>query len=130
MPTQTSRTHEVDLSVQPMVHVARLDTAIAFYELLGGRLIYGSRDGDWALIGFAGGALSLLARPGGPDNPEPVELQFVTRGKLEPIAARVEAGGAVIAQPVTDEAFGRMLQLRTPDGLLIKLLELDRDLID
>ncbi|WP_018263260.1 hypothetical protein [Methylobacterium sp. WSM2598] len=34
-----------------------------------------------------------------------------------------------IARGVADEAFGRMLTLRGPDGLRIKVLELDRGLI-
>ena len=59
-----------------------------------------------------------------------VELQFTSRTPLDRIEARLQATAPErIARGVADEAFGRMLQLRGPDGLLIKLLELERDLI-
>ena len=119
-----------DLAVQPMVHVASLAPSIAFYEALGASLVFGSRDGDWALLRFGDTHISLLARPSGPDNPEPVELQFTSRTPLETIEANLqETAPAMIARGVGDEAFGKMLQLRTPDGLIVKLLELERELI-
>ncbi len=31
-------------------------------------------------------------------------------------------------QPTTDEGFGRQLQIKTPDGLLLKINELEPDL--
>ena len=121
---------EFGLAVQPMVHVARLAPAIAFYEALGGRLVFGSRDGDWALIAFGGTSLSLLAHPPSPDNPEPVELQFTSSTDLQTIEEHLRLTAPdMIYRGVGDEAFGRMLQLRTDDGLVVKLLELERDLI-
>lgn len=36
---------------------------------------------------------------------------------------------AALGRGTGDEAFGRMLQLRTPDGLAVRLLEPERDLI-
>lgn len=119
------------LSVQPMAHVDRLGAAIAFYEAIGGERVFGSRDGDWALMRFGDTHLSLLARPPGPDNPEPVELQFTSATPLERIEAHLrEIAPQMIHRATGDEAFGKMLQLRTPDGLVVKLLELQRDLID
>ena len=92
--------------------------------------MFGSRDGDWALLRFGDTYVSLLARPSGPDNPEPVELQFSSRTPLETIEAYLqETTPAMIARGVGDEAFGKMLQLRTPDDLVVKLLELERELI-
>ncbi len=118
------------LAIQPMVHVERLAPAIAFYESLGGKLQFGSRDGDWALIAFGGTHLSLLAHPPSPDNPEPVELQFTSGTPLEEIEEHLQkTAPQMIARGTGDEAFGRMLQLRTAEGLIIKILELERDLI-
>jgi hypothetical protein len=100
------------------------------YELLGGRLLYGSRDGDWALVQFGGSALSLLAHPPGGDSSGPVELHFISDEPLEQLEERLqEASPDTILQKVSDEAFGRSLKLRSPDGLVIKVLELERDLI-
>lgn len=123
------QTADFDLRIQPMAHVASLPESIAFYEALGGTLVFGSRDGDWALMRFGGSFLSLLAHePSAEDMP--VELQFVSGQPLERIEEHLKAiAPAMIAREIGDEAFGRMLKLRTPDGLVVKLLELERDLI-
>ncbi len=118
------------LQVQPMVHVSTLKDSLTFYEALGARLLYGSRDGDWVLLQFSGSTLSLLAHPSSDDNPEPVELQFVSSTPLERIEEHLMAvSPSAVFQDVSDEAFGRVLKLRTPDGLVVKLLELERELI-
>ncbi len=118
------------LRLQPMVHVADMAAAQDFYAALGGALVFGSRDGDWALVRFGGTCLSLLAHPPSELNPEPVELQFVSEAPLEGVVAHLETVlPATIERGIGDEMFGRMAQLRTPDGLVVKLLELDRDLI-
>ncbi|WP_425230591.1 VOC family protein [Sphingomonas sp.] len=120
-----------DLAVQPMVHVEAMGPALDFYEALGGRRLFGSRDGDWALLRFGTGTLSLLAHPPGPNGEGVVELQFTSRTPLDRIEAQLRATAPErIERGVADEAFGRMLQLRSPDGLIVKLLELDRDLIE
>ena len=120
----------LQLTVQPMVHVADMGASVALYEAVGGTLVYGSRDGDWALLRFGGTMLSLLAHPPSDDNPEPVELQFTSAGPLEAVEAAVRAADPTrVYQGVADEMFGRSLKLRTPDGLVVKVLELERELI-
>jgi catechol 2,3-dioxygenase-like lactoylglutathione lyase family enzyme len=119
------------LRVQPMVHVENLAEGLDFYEGLGARLVYGSRDGDWALIEFDGTMLSLLAHPPGDGRKETVELQFTSAAPLEAVEANVAAmDPSLVERGVADEAFGRMLKLRTPDGLTVKVLELERPLIE
>lgn len=119
------------LAVQPMVHVADLGAAIDFHAALGGRLVFGSRDGDWALVAYGSTTVSLLAHPPSDLNPEPVELQFTCAASLDAVAEHLRtAAPDMIERGVGDEAFGRMLRLRTPDGLVVKLLELDRGLIE
>ncbi len=119
------------LRVQPMVHVEQMAAGLAFYEALGGRLVFGSRDGDCALVQFGESMLSLLAHPPGDGRMESVELQFTCAAKLEDVEAHLQSiNPAFIDRGVADEAFGRMLKLRTPDGLLVKLLELERDVIE
>ncbi len=118
------------LTLQPMVHVAAMGPAIDFYAALGGRLVFGSRDGDWALIVFETSALSLLARPSGEADGARIELHFTARASLDTVAAHVAAVAPdAIDRGVADEAFGRMLRLRTPDGLVVKVIEVDRDVI-
>ena len=119
------------LKVQPMIHVEAIAASLDFYEALGGRLLYGSRDGDWALVDFDGSTLSLLAHPPGDGKLETVELQFTCAGKLEAIERHLRSvDPALIDRGVADEAFGRMLKLKTPDGLLVKILKLEREVIE
>ena len=119
------------LKIQPMVHVANMSASLEFYEALGGQLVFGSRDGDWALIEFDGSMISLLAHPPGDGKRETVELQFTTKVMLEALQTHIQAiAPDFIERGIADEAFGRMLKLKTPDGLLVKILELERDLIE
>jgi catechol 2,3-dioxygenase-like lactoylglutathione lyase family enzyme len=119
------------LRVQPMVHVDDMARAIGFYETIGGTVVFGSRDGDWALMQFGDSTLSLLAHPPGDGKRETVELQFTTSASLHDIEAHVKRSDpAMIERGTADEAFGRMLILRTTDGLLVKILELERDVIE
>jgi catechol 2,3-dioxygenase-like lactoylglutathione lyase family enzyme len=116
--------------LQPMVHVEDMAQALAFYAALGAKLVFCSRDQDWALVDFDGARMGLLARPPGDGKLETVELQFTSDSPLEQVEARMRALGAHhIDRGVADEAFGRMLKLRTPDGLLIKVVEIERELV-
>ena len=90
----------------------------------------GSRDGDWVQVSVGGAEVGLLAHPANPEQGEgDVELNFRSTEPLENIAERAERAGVIIASLVSDEAFGRQLQLRTADGLLIKINEIDPELI-
>ncbi len=117
--------------LQPMVHVENMAAALAFYERLGATLLFGSRDQDFALLDFAGTRMGLLAHPPGDGKMETVELQFASEGPLEEVEKRMRALGAdCVERGTADEAFGRMLRLQTPDGLLIKVVEIERDLVE
>ncbi len=117
------------LTLQPMVHVTDMSAAVAFYEALGAQLVQGSRDGDWVLLRLGSAELSLLAHPPNPEQNEGVvELNFASDEPLDELETRLSAAGVTIAQPTTDEGFGRQLQLSTPDGLLVKINELDPEL--
>lgn len=119
------------LSVQPMLHVENMENSVLFFESIGAQMVFGSRDGDWSLLKFGMTCLSLLAQPPSADNPEPLELQFTSGTKLEDIEEHVRSiDPSLVHRGTGDEAFGRMLQLRSPDGLVVKILELERDLIE
>ena len=71
-----------------------------------------------------------MAHPPGDGKKETVELQFTSTHPLQDIEARMrELDPAFIDRGVADEAFGRMLKLQTSDGLLVKVLEIERDLV-
>jgi hypothetical protein len=117
------------LQLQPMVHVEALGPALDFYTALGAELVHGSRDGDFALIRFGTTELSLLAHPPNPAQDEgTVELNFEARTDLSQLEVQLIATGVRIVVPTTDEGFGRQLQVQSPDGLLIKINELDPSL--
>ena len=120
----------IDLTLQPMVHVKSMSETVAFLEALGGRVVQGSRDGDWVQIAIGGAEIGLLAHPANPEHGEgDVELNFESRTRLSDLEQAARAAGLQIAQPTSDEGFGRQLQLRTPDGMLVKVNEIDHDLI-
>ncbi|MDE8344171.1 MAG: hypothetical protein POG24_10175 [Acidocella sp.] len=64
------------LCIQPMAHAPVLGSAIAFHEAIGGRLMFCSRDGDWALLQFRERCLSLWAHPTDTEGSGPVALQL------------------------------------------------------
>lgn len=118
------------LTLQPMVHVRDMAATVDMLEALGGELIQGSRDGDWTQVSIGGAEVGLLAHPANPDQGAgDVELNFESRTPLEDVEQRARSAGVVVAQPTSDEGFGRQLQLRTPDGLLVKINEIETDLI-
>lgn len=122
---------EFDLAIQPMLHVENMGESLEFFERLGAKVLFGSRDGDYSLVQFGPTKLGLLAHPPSADNPEPLELHFESGTPLEQIEEHLKSTApSMIHRGTADEAFGKMLQLRTPDGLLVKLLELERDLIE
>ncbi|WP_205850229.1 VOC family protein [Nakamurella flava] len=115
--------------LQPMVHVTDMAAAVAFWELLGAEVREGSRDGDWALLEMGGAEFSLLAHPANPEQGEgQVELNCSCLGPLTEVEDRLRSAGADVVAPTSDEAFGRQLQVRTPDGVLVKINELQPDL--
>ena len=111
-----------------MVHVTDMASTVTALEVLGGHVIRGSRDGDWVQITIGGAEVGLLAHPANPAQGEgDVELNFQSHEPLEEVAERAANAGVHIAAPVTDQGFGRQLQLRTADGLLIKINEINPD---
>jgi predicted enzyme related to lactoylglutathione lyase len=116
------------IRLRPMVHVTDMPSAVAFYETLGAEVVHGSRDGDWVLLRVAGGEIGLLAHPPNPEQNEgTVELSFEATAPLDQVEERLRAAGAPLTQPIQEVGFGRQLQLTSPDGLLIKIDELDPD---
>ena len=120
---------EPGVRLRPMVHVADMGAAVSFYEALGAVVLHGSRDGDWVLLRIGEAQIGLLAHPPNPEQGEgAVELNFEATEPLDQLEERLRGAGVTIAQPTTDEGFGRQLQLAGPDGLLVKIDELEPEL--
>jgi catechol 2,3-dioxygenase-like lactoylglutathione lyase family enzyme len=114
------------LQVRPMVHVADLGTSIAFYQQLGGEIIHGGQDSHWVLMQLGPIQIGLLARP--PDatvGETDVELTFGARMPLAELEQQLHRAGFPIAEVTTDRDFGEQLQVRTPEGPLIKIFQLE-----
>ncbi len=125
----TQENQMTGLNLQPMVHVEDMAASLAFYEALGAQVAHGSRDGDFVMLTVGNAQLSLLAHPPNPEQNEvTVELNFDTERELTDVESALRVANVEIAQPVTDEGFGRQLQVRSPDGLLIKINQLEPDL--
>ena len=117
------------LRLQPMVHVQDMAEAVAFYEALGATVRHGSRDGDFVMLAVGEGELSLLAHPPNPEQNEgTVELNFETSSSLTDLEQSLRDAGVRIVTPASDEGFGRQLQVAAPDGLLVKINQLDQEL--
>ncbi len=102
-------TDAVPLALQPMVHVEDMGQALDFYRALGATVQHGSRDGDWALVRFGGTELGLLAHAANPEQNEgKVELNFESGEDLTAVEKR--------------------FQVADPDGMLVKINQLDPSL--
>ena len=115
------------LTLQPLVRVSGpLADSVRFYEALGGTLVVGSRDGDYALMRIGAAEIGLLAHPPNPDEGgEFVELAFATERPLREVEADLRAAGVTIVRGAADEAFGEQLQVQAPDGMTIKINRLE-----
>lgn len=116
------------LRLQPMVHVDDMAASIAFYEQLGAEIIHGGPDCDWVLMQLGTIQIGLLRRP--PDRARgesPVELTFGAVMPLEQLERRLHRAGVPVAGVISDRDFGEQLQVRSPDGLLIKISQRERD---
>ena len=91
-------------------------------------MAHGSRDGDFVMMQIGQARLALLAHPPNPEQNEGlVELNFETSEPLHLVEQRLRAANVTVAQPVTDEELGRQLQVSAPDGLLVKINDLDEE---
>ncbi len=125
----TDQGSDQPLSLQPMVHVEDMAASVVFYEALGARVEHGSRDGDFVMMQIGSSRFGLLAHPPNPEQNEgQVEMNFETTEALATVERRLRAANVTIAAPATAEGFGRQLQVSTPDGLLIKINQLEPDL--
>ena len=117
------------LSLQPMVHVENMASSVAFYEALGAHVEHGSRDGDFVMMTVGPSRFGLLAHPPNPEQNEgQIELNFETSESLDTVEDRLRTANVDVVRSTTDESFGRQLQVSTPDGLLIKINQLEPDL--
>jgi catechol 2,3-dioxygenase-like lactoylglutathione lyase family enzyme len=117
------------MQFQPMVHVDDMPAAVAFYERLGAELVHGSGADDWVLLQLGTTQIGLLAHPPRTEDGEcTVELNFAAAMPLDDLERRLRGAGVTIAGFETHPDFGDQLRVRSPDGLLIKINQLEPDI--
>jgi catechol 2,3-dioxygenase-like lactoylglutathione lyase family enzyme len=116
------------LRLQPMVHVDDMAASIAFYEQLGGEIVHGGPDTDWVLLQLGTVQIGLVARrPGSGRGEAAVELFFGAAMPLDQLEQRLHRAGFPVAEVTTDRDFGEQLRVRTPEGLVLKISQLEPD---
>ena len=117
------------MQFQPIVHVEDMPAAVAFFERLGAELVHGSTADDWVLLQLGTTQIGLLAHPPRTEDGEcTVELNFAAVTPLDDLERRLRGAGVTIAAFQTHPDFGDQLQVRSPDGLLIKINQLEPDI--
>jgi catechol 2,3-dioxygenase-like lactoylglutathione lyase family enzyme len=105
----------------PIVYVTDMDASLAFYRALGFEPQHvGS---TWSVVAGAGTQLALHGATPGAQRARPLELAASSRVPLEEVVARATEHGLEIVRGIADEAFGRSLVVRDPDGLDIQVNE-------
>jgi catechol 2,3-dioxygenase-like lactoylglutathione lyase family enzyme len=117
------------MQFQPMVHVQDMPAAVAFYERLGAEVVHGTGADDWVLLQMGTTQIGLIAHPPRTQAGEcTVELNFAAASPLDALERRLRHAGVMITAYETHPDFGDQLQVRSPDGLLIKINQLEPDL--
>ena len=126
---QPQTQEDATITLQPMLHVENMGKALDFYTRLGATVLHGSRDEDWALLSFGDSELGVLAHPANPEQKEgDIELNFEYKGSLRELEKTLREANITIARSAGDEGFGYQLQLESPDGMLVKINQLDSEL--
>ena len=123
-PAAPPQPEHLGLSLRPLIRVTDMAASVGFYEQLGGEIIHGGHDSDYVLMQLGTAQVGLLA-----DDPHPsgsgghVDLDFSVTLPLDRLAARLAAAGIA----GTDRGGPEELEIRSPDGLLIRISRRDPD---
>jgi catechol 2,3-dioxygenase-like lactoylglutathione lyase family enzyme len=110
--------------LMPIVYVSDMDRSLEFYESLG--FEPQARGATWTELAAGERAVLALHQTNAlPSAPHRIELALVAEEPLERVMERFADS---LARPIADEAFGRSLIVRDPDGLEIQVNEHDRSL--
>lgn len=125
-PELPSQSEQPNLSLLPIVYVTDIDRSIRFYRALGCAVL--SQSGMWAQLELGSCHLALHHMEQGSGPSDRMALALTAQQPLEQIQEDLQSGGVIPAGDIVDEAFGRSLLIRDPDGLPIQINEHDPDL--
>jgi predicted enzyme related to lactoylglutathione lyase len=118
------------LQLQPMVHVDDMAAAVAFYEQLGGEINHGDRSGEWVLMQVGPAQIGLVTRPPNASRGEStVELNFTATMPLDQLEQLLRERGVTVVELTVDRDLGTQLHLETPEGMPIKIHQVEPELL-
>lgn len=123
-----ARLERAALALSPMtiVYVTNMERSLRFYRGLGCGV---KNEGVyWSELRLGTAVLALHLTDSLPKDGLWVALAMVAHKPLESIITELNAAGIATPDDIADEAFGRSLRLRDPDGLLIQINEHDAGL--
>jgi predicted lactoylglutathione lyase len=111
------------LTPVPIVYVTDMSASLAFYKALGFKA---QHEGEmWSELRSSAARLALHGAESLPTGQLRVELSLTAHDKLETVMDRLQEAGVTVTNEIADEAFGRSLPIRDPDGLPIQINEHD-----
>jgi hypothetical protein len=109
------------MTTLPIVYVTDMEVSLAFYRGLGLEPVMVGA--SWSVLAAGPTRLALHTASIGAQRARPMELAMVAGGRLEDVLATALAADLEVSRGITDEAFGRSLIVRDPDGLDIQINE-------
>lgn len=117
------------MTLMTIVYVTDMAASTAFYEALGAKASLMNRTRTWAEFRVGDAILALHASGALPTERScGLDLSFNSTEPLETLAQSFRQAGVPLYREITDEAFGRSLMVKDPDGLLIQINEHDPEL--
>ena len=117
------------MTLMTIVYVTDMAASTTFYAALGAELLRVSRNRTWSELRVGDAILALHTAEGLPaERFCGLELSFNSSEPLEALVKRFEKAGVSLYRGVADEAFGRSVVVRDPDGLLVQISEHDPEL--
>jgi hypothetical protein len=118
------------LQLQPVVHVDDMASAVDFYLRLGGEINHGDPSADWVLMQLGTAQISLVTRPPDASRGEStVELNFTATMPLDQLEQLLRERGVTIVEVTPNPDLGIQLHVETPDGMPIKIHQVEPDLL-
>jgi hypothetical protein len=114
------------MQFRPMVCVADMQSGVTFFEHLGAEIIHGHPRSDYVLMQLGLIQVGLVLEPTATAHTA-VELNFATPYPLVDLEKYLRRQDVIIAQTVHHTHFGTQLHVQTPDGLLVRITQLEED---
>jgi catechol 2,3-dioxygenase-like lactoylglutathione lyase family enzyme len=111
------------VKLMPIVYVSDMGRALDFYSAFGLESSAKDRSPMWAELSLGNAVLALHHANPLPDGHGRVELALLSDAPLEALVTRLRALGITLEREIRGEPFGRSIQVRDPDGLLIQINE-------